>query len=176
MERNSNNGTPAPVLNIAGNQAKKSLILIELESLVKQCLTSMTNQMYARNIKFAYKMKWEKGEALIDNGAGHKTRDYYSLSLYLVDKNKTLEGEIVTLYVNYYPVRPGDTQNKLLELAYKELLLNGIQSLTNVLYANYLEQIQTDAVKVEDITAKDIEAADALEVLKETTKSKLITE
>lgn len=178
MQKTNNNlggdGVLKPIPSTGVDKTPKSLILQELESLVKKSLAMMTNQMYGRNIKFSYYIDWTKGDAMIDNGKGHKTKDYYVMTMSMVDKNKSIEGVRIPLYITYYPVTIGFTNNKLLEQAYRDLLLNGMQSLVNTSYGLYIEQQEQEAVKPEDITASDVAKADLLSDLQNDAKGTII--
>lgn len=140
----------------------RHLLLTELESLIKKNLVLMTNQAYGRNIKFSYRMKWEKGTQKIEDGTGKTTKNYYALSLDLIDKTENIAGKVINLYMNFYPMVPAKSVEKLEEEAYKDLLLNGMHSLANVLYSNYLVRMDREVVKPEDI-----KLVPELEVLKE---------
>lgn len=136
-------------------------VLIELESLVKECFRFCTNQAYANGNKISYAVEWKKGEkALEDNGT--RITSYYTLRVTMLDKRETPVGKTIELYTNHYPVKIGTPVEKLEELAYKELVVNGIASLINVTYAGYLEQTQKAYTKVEDV-----KLSPELEVLKD---------
>ena len=136
-------------------------VLIELESLVKECLRFCTNEAYKHNNKISYSVKWEKGtHALLDGTT--KITSYYSLTLTMVDKRESPSGKTIELYRNYYPTKVGVTAEKLEEQAYKEFVLNGISSLINITYAGYLDQRQKDYTNIEDV-----KLSPELEVLKD---------
>ncbi len=141
---------------------KRHLLLTELESLIKKNLVLMTNQAYSRNIKFSYKMTWEKGTQKIQDANGQSSNNYYALSIDLVDKNDNIAGKLINLYRNYYPITQLKSIEKLEEEAYKDLLLNGMHSLANVLYSNYMNKLEQTAVKPEDV-----KLTPELDVLKE---------
>lgn len=145
----------------------RSAILIEIVSIVDKTLVSLTNQAYSRNYKFSYKIEWLRGTHEIEVEGLGKTKNYYVLCLYLIDKNESPVGKRVNLYTCYYPLEKLVTPEKLEEMAYKEILSNGLASLINNVYASLLSQLQKEVVKPEDVNL-------AIEELKEEAKPKLI--
>lgn len=144
---------------------KKHQDLQTLIFLTNDILTKCTNQAYGRGMKFGYRVSWEKGTQLIECD-GHRTKNYYIFKFYMIDKTETPVGREVDLYVNFYPVIPLKTDNKLEEEAYKEFLLNGIQSLFNVTYALVLEERNKTYTQVSDVKLNEI-----VEDLKEQAKT-----
>lgn len=129
----------------------KSQRLIELESLVQRLVANMTNDMYANNIKISYRLEFKKGEGTILDDKGKEIKNYYYLRLYLIDKRESIVGKIVELYLNYYPIKFPATEHIVHEEALRDLIFNGIKTLTNTLYALHLERQKKDIVKVEDV-------------------------
>ncbi len=125
--------------------------LITLELLVNKFLADMTNQAYSRNHKFGYKVAWDKGVSKIADEQGNTINNYYAFTFYLVDKTESPVGNKVELYNNYYPTNLETTVDKLQELAYKDFLLNGIQSLANVTYSLYLQRKENTIIKHEEV-------------------------
>lgn len=154
---------------------KKHQILIELENLVSRMLVNMTNQMYARNIKFSYKLLWERGTERIEHngGSGKTTKNYYKFTLQLIDKTESPLGKILPLYICFYPIE-NKSEFILKEEAYKNLLLNGIQCLINVTYSNYLDGLQEEAIEAKDIKLQEILDIERKEKLRESILPKII--
>ena len=140
--------------------------LITLELLIKKILNRATNQAYSRNMKFGYRISWEKGNAIVEDNEGNKTKNYYICRLYFIDKTDSPVGVEVDLLVAYYPVRSLVSIDKLQEEAYEEMLLNGIHSLINVTYAAVLE-----GRKREFVEPSQIELNEVVEKLKEQAKT-----
>ena len=135
--------------------------LIQTKSLLDKFLVIMTNQAYAHNRKFGYRISWLKGTQQIDDGSGNITKNYYHLRFYLVDKTNSPIGKEVDLLNNFYALSGLQSIEKLEEQAYEELLLNGLRSLFNITYAHYLEDLEKDIV-----TLKDVQADETLEMLR----------
>jgi hypothetical protein len=144
---------------------KKHQNLTDLIRLTNEFLVSMTNQAYGRGIKFGYRVAWEKGKNTIQV-EGHKTKNYYIFKFYIIDKTESPVGVEVDLYVNFYPVVSLVPVNKLEESAYKDFLLNGIQSLFNVTYALVMKEKNKEYTRVSDVEINDI-----VEQLKEDAKT-----
>ena len=125
--------------------------LITLELLVEKFLRDMTNQAYSRNMKFSYRMSWEKGTGEILDDNNKTIKQYYSFTYYLVDKTDSPVGNKVELYNNYYPIVFGTSVDQLHEQALSDFLLNGAQSLTNIFYSLYLERQKKQIVKVSEV-------------------------
>ena len=155
-------------------ELKKHQTLIEIESLVNRALSSMTNQMYSRKIKLSYKLEWSKGDAIIDNGKGSTTKNYYYLRFYLINKTESPVGLATTLLINYYPVLVGKSNHHMLEEAYKEFLLNGVQALANVTYTHHLSSLEKEVITPKDVTPKDVQKEDIKNQLEESAKVKII--
>ena len=62
----------------------------------------------------------------------------------------------------------------MLEEAYKEFLLNGVQALANVTYSNYLSKVEQEVVTPKNITLKDVQKEDIKNQLEDSAKVKLI--
>ena len=140
--------------------------LITLELLIKKFLNRATNQAYSRNLKFGYRVSWEKGTGKVVDNDGNTSTNYYVCRLYLIDKTDSPVGVEVDLLVAYYPVRGLVSIDKLQEEAYEELLLNGIHSLINITYATVLE-----GRKREFVEPSQVELDDIVEDLKEQAKT-----
>lgn len=145
--------------------------LTELETLIKGFLVVLTNQAYAYNNKFGYRLTWTKGTKEIE-GDGKRHTNYYVLRFFIVDKNESPIGKEITLIENYYPIVGLQSKEKLEEEAYKEFLLNGIRSLYNITYSNYLQHKDKEYVQ-----PSDVQINEAVEQIKEEAKTpKLIYE
>ena len=139
--------------------------LITLELLLKKFLNRATNQAYSRNLKFGYRISWEKGTGEVEDNTGNRTRNYYVCRLYLIDKTDSPLGVEVDLLVAYYPTKALVSADKLQEEAYEEMLLNGIHSLINITYAAVLE-----GRKREFVEPSQVELNEIVEDLKEQAK------
>ncbi len=122
-----------------------------VELLLKEFMVLMTNQAYARGYKLSYFFTWEKGTAKIEDQIGGTTSNYYICCLKVRDKRNVPTGIEIQLYNNYYPITvKNNTAEKLEEQAYKDILLNGVQSLINVTFSLFQERQQQEIVKAED--------------------------
>lgn len=110
----------------------------------------MTNQAYARRYKLSYSFTWEKGTAKVEDQLGGTTTNYYVVKLWLKDRREVPTGIMIQLYDGIYPVVLGSTVEKLEEQAYKDILLNGVQSLINVTMSLFQERQKKEIVKAED--------------------------
>ena len=129
-------------------------LLPELISLVNSSLAAMTNQAYASGYKYSYKSRWEKGTGIIVNSDESKTKEYYTFSLYIVDKTVNPVGTIIGLYSNHYPTRLVKDEDKLKLIAYKETITNGLNSLVNICFDSYLERLKSAVVQPEEVKAE----------------------
>ncbi len=131
--------------------SKRHQRLIDYELLLKEFMVLMTNQAYARGYKLSYFFTWEKGIAKIEDQIGGTTSNYYICCLKVRDKREVPTGVEIQLYNNYYPITvKNNTSEKLEEQAYKDILLNGVQSLINVTFSLFQERQQQEIVKAED--------------------------
>lgn len=131
--------------------SKRHQRLIDYELLLKEFMVLMTNQAYARGYKLSYSFTWEKGTAKIEDQIGGTTTNYYICKLVVKDKREVPTGVIIQLYQNYYPITVKlNTAEKLEEQAYKDILLNGVQSLVNVTFSLFQERQQQEIIKAKD--------------------------
>lgn len=131
----------APYIN---KNIKRHQSLIEIESLVKSFITTMTNQAYGQNYKFGFRVEWTKGTGQIIDNNDKASKNYYHFSFYMIDKTKSIVGKRVNLYDNYYPMTALKSAEKLEEEAYREFLLNGLRQLYHVSYVTHLEELKIE--------------------------------
>lgn len=147
--------------------------LIELHSLIQDCLRKMTNDSYIAGYKYSFKLDWEKGTGTIQSPSGENVTNYYILKFYFTDRMQSVVGEEVVLTELYYPIKSDSTSEKQEEVAYKEFLLNSMRCMYNVLYISVWEDKQKEKVRPEDVTATDIVMD---EIKAQSGSNKIITE
>jgi len=131
--------------------SKRHQRLIDYELLLKEFMVLMTNQAYARGYKLSFSFTWEKGTERIADQLGGMTSNYYVCKLLVKDKREVPTGVMIQLYNNYYPITVKmNTSEKLEEQAYKDVLLNGVQSLINTTMALFEQRQKQEIVKAED--------------------------
>lgn len=130
--------------------------LIELDSLIRQCLTKMTNDAYASDNKISFKLEWFKGTGTIQSPLGENINKYYTLKFYFIDKNQSVVGEEVILSELYYPIKLDNTSEKQEEIALKEFVLNSTRCMYNILYNAIWVNRDKEFIRPKDITDKDI--------------------
>jgi hypothetical protein len=131
--------------------AKRHQRLIEYELLLQEFMRLMTNQTYARGYKLSYSFTWEKGKGKVSDQIGGMTSNYYVVRLWCKDKREVPTGVMIQLYDGIYPITVKlNTAEKAEEQAYKDILLNGVQSLINVTFSLFQERQKQEIVKAED--------------------------
>ncbi len=131
--------------------SKRHQRLIDYELLLKEFMVLMTNQSYARGYKLSYSFTWEKGTARVEDQIGGTTTNYYICKLWVKDKREVPTGVMLQLYDGIYPISiKQNTPEKLEEQAYKDILLNGVQSLINVTFSLFQERQKQEIIKAED--------------------------
>lgn len=148
--------------------------LINYRLQAKSILAFCTNQAYANNQKFSYSIEFKKGEQAITYDNINFIKHYYTFNLILLDKNKSIIGKRIELYSTHYPISMGENSITLEKLAYKDFFINGIASLINNSYSIYLNSLQKDLVKPEDVTSEDAEREAA--IIKNRVDSSIIEE
>jgi hypothetical protein len=136
--------------------------LINYRLQAKSILAFCTNQAYANNQKFSYSIEFKKGEQAITYDNVNYIKHYYTFSLILLNKNTSIIGQRIELYVTHYPISMGENSITLEKLAYKDFFTNAIASLINNTYAMYINSLQKDLVKPEDVTSEDAEREAAI--------------
>lgn len=150
--------------------------LVELHSLIQNCLTKMTNDSYASNNKYSFKLTWNKGTGTIQGRSNETINSYYVLRFYFIDKNESAVGNEVELFENYYPIKIDSTSEKQEEYAYKEFILNGTRSMYNIIYSAILSHKGKELVRPEDIKDTDITIDELKQDINVGSNNKIITE
>lgn len=144
------------VLKINKHKNMRHQTLIELRSLLDDCLRKMTNDAYSNNVKYSFKIDWTKGTGIIQSPLGENITNYYVLRFYFIDKTESVVGNEVELSELYYSIKSDSTSEKQEEIAYKEFVLNGTRSMYNILYSAIWQQNAKEIICPENITDKDI--------------------
>lgn len=134
------------------NEIRKHTTLIELERLVNKILEAHTANANNNGFPHTYKFEFEKGTSEIEGQYG-KTKNYYYLNLYYVDKNlkhrdenNILQNKVI-LYQVFYPIQIGINKHQLQEKALTDLLVSSLGSLIYLEVNKMMQQEQVEQAR-----------------------------
>lgn len=138
--------------------------LIIHRRILTSALATISNEMYANNVKTTFKTRFtyvEKKDR--PSMYANKALGLYLFEVYVIDKSKNIVGESIYLYNNYYEKHIETSIYKLEQKAIQDWFTNGSKALYNVMYQEHMERVRTnlellDKLKAEGATMDVVKA------------------
>jgi len=147
------------------------IIPIQLQlyrSLLTDSLNSLTNEMYANNIKTSYKYDITAVPKSAYPSIANPHKALYLFRVYAIDKSRNPIGETHYLYNQYYSKEVIESIHTIEIKAIKEWFIMASKALYNVMHDMYIEEAKavqdfTDSLKAEGVTQDNLTAKNTIQ-------------
>lgn len=135
--------------------------------LLTTALNSLTNEMYANNIKTSYKFDFTAVPKTAYPSIANPNKALYLFRVFAIDKSRNPIGETHYLYNQYYSKEVLEAIHTIETKAIKEWFITASKALYNVMHDMYIEEAKErqaikDSMAAEGITQENIKATVAM--------------
>ena len=129
--------------------------LIIYRRILTTALATITNEMIANNAKLAFRTEFTYVEKK-DRPAMYATQalGLYLFKVYVIDKSKSVIGETVYLYNNYYLKYIETSLHKVEKQAIQDWFTNGSKALYNVMFQEHMERVNNNLKLIDQLKAE----------------------
>ena len=129
--------------------------LIIYRRILTTTLATITNEMIANNAKLAFRTEFTYVEKK-DRPAMYATQalGLYLFKVYVIDKSKSVIGETVYLYNNYYLKYIETSLHKVEKQAIQDWFTNGSKALYNVMFQEHMERVNNNLKLIDQLKAE----------------------
>jgi hypothetical protein len=129
--------------------------LIIHRRILTTALATISNEMYANNVKTTFKTRFtfvEKKDR--PSMYANTIQPVYLFEVYVVDKSKNIIGESIYLYNNYYVKQLEISVHKLEQQAIQDWFTNGSKALYNVMFMEHSERVAENLELIDKLKAE----------------------
>ena len=129
--------------------------LIIYRRILTTALATITNEMIANNAKLTFRTEFTYVEKK-DRPAMYATQalGLYLFKVYVIDKSKSVIGETVYLYNNYYLKYIETSLHKVEKQAIQDWFTNGSKALYNVMFQEHMERVNNNLKLIDQLKAE----------------------
>ncbi len=129
--------------------------LIIYRRILTTALATITNEMIANNAKLTFRTEFTYVEKK-DRPAMYATQalGLYLFKVYVIDKSKSVIGDTVYLYNNYYLRHIETSIYKVEQQAIQDWFTNGSKALYNVMFQEHMERVNNNLKLIDQLKAE----------------------